>query len=179
MKVSTVEPQETRNMKMDATEEKIVKIEAKYCKLLHAKNGEKLRRIQCMFDRVEIIPSYSYDEDTDILRIFGEKQDIDAAVQYLVKYRDYLMNICSIKVCVGKVFHKDLIGEGGAHIRPLEQLTSTQINVPDAASDLKNVEIIGTQANVEKARDYILKYQRQLVANFAKNLYLRNRKSVH
>lgn len=51
IKVSTFEVQER---KMDAIQEKKLKIEPKYSsKELHAKNAEKLRQIQTMFDRVE------------------------------------------------------------------------------------------------------------------------------
>ena len=121
----------------------------------------------CFFQsnvQVQLIFPIPSDEKQNVLKIRGHMQDVNDAYEYLEKFHDQLLETSySIKVSVCKIFHKNLIGKGGAHINRLRQETSTRIHVPNMKSDSKLLEITGSKPNVEKARDLILKFQQEQI----------------
>lgn len=101
------------------------------------------------------------------MKIRGPKQDVDAAFNHLQKlHKELLESSYSIKVPIYKEYHKNVIGKGGANIRKIREETSTRIDLPPEGSDSDMIVISGRKADVEKAKDCILKIQNELVRQF-------------
>lgn len=150
--------------KMENEREKDIVIEHRFHKNIIGAKGEKIREIREMFNQVQIVfPDSS--EKSDIVKIRGPKQDVDAAFKHLQKlYKELVESSYSVKVPIFKEFHKNVIGKGGSTIRKIREETSTRIDLPPEGSDSDMIVITGRKPDVEKARDRILKIQSELVS---------------
>lgn len=150
--------------KMENEREKDIIIEHRFHKNIIGAKGEKIREIREMFNQVQIVfPDSS--EKSDVVKIRGPKQDVDAAYKHLQKlYKELLESSHSAKVPIFKEFHKNIIGKGGSTIRKIREETSTRIDLPPEGSDSDMIVITGRKSDVEKARDRILKIQSELVS---------------
>ncbi|XP_057372624.1 vigilin-like [Daphnia carinata] len=156
--------------KMENEREKDILIEHRFHKNIIGAKGEKIREIRDMFHQVQVtFPDSS--EKSDVVKIRGPKQDVDATYKYLQKlYKELLESSYSVKVPIYKEFHKNVIGKGGANIRKIREETSTRIDLPPEGSDSDMIVITGRKEDVEKARDRILKIQSELVSIIAEDV---------
>merc|ERR1712136_413782 len=150
--------------KMENEREKDIIIEHRFHKNIIGAKGEKIREIREKCNQVQVtFPDSS--EKSDVVKIRGPKQDVDAAYKHLQKlYKELLETSYSVKVPIYKEFHKNVIGKGGANIRKIREETSTRIDLPPEGSDSDMIVITGRKEDVEKARDRILKIQSELVS---------------
>lgn len=150
--------------KLENEKEKDILIEHRFHKNIIGAKGEKIREIRDMFNQVQVtFPESS--EKSDVVKIRGPKQDVDAAYKHLAKiYKELQETSYSVKVPIYKEFHKNVIGKGGANIRKIREETSTRIDLPPEGSESDMIVITGRKEDVEKARDRILKIQSELVS---------------
>merc|ERR1712136_239742 len=150
--------------KMENEREKDIIIEHRFHKNIIGAKGEKIREIREKCNQVQVtFPDSS--EKSDVVKIRGPKQDVDAAYKHLQKlYKELLETSYSVKVPIYKEFHKNVIGKGGANIRKIREETSTRIDLPPEGPDSDMIVITGRKEDVEKARDRILKIQSELVS---------------
>jgi len=158
--------------KMENERERDIIIEQRFHKNIIGAKGEKIREIRDMFHQVQItFPDSS--KESDVVKIRGPKQDVDAAFNHLQKlHKELLESSYSIKVPIYKEYHKNVIGKGGASIRKIREETSTRIDLPPEGSDSDMIVISGRKADVEKAKDCILKIQNELVVIVSEELQI-------
>jgi len=161
--------------KMENEREKDIIIEHRFHKNIIGAKGEKIREIREKCNQVQVtFPDSS--EKSDVVKIRGPKQDVDAAYKHLQQlYKELLETSYSVKVPIYKEFHKNVIGKGGANIRKIREETSTRIDLPPEGSDSDMIVITGRKENVEKARDRILKIQSELVSVISEDVEIPSR----
>ncbi|CAD7077490.1 unnamed protein product [Hermetia illucens] len=132
-----------------------------YRQIIGAK-GEKIREIKDRYRQVQItIPSQN--ENVDIVKLRGPKEDVDKCHKDLMKLvKEIQESSHRIEVPIFKQFHKFIIGKGGARIKKIRDETQTKIDLPAEGDTNEVIVITGKKENVLEARDRIQKIQDEL-----------------
>lgn len=123
------------------------------------KSGAKIKEIISRFHGMAInFPDRK--EDSDIVTLRGDKEDVEAAETFFKKHlKELELENYELDVIVYRQFHKNVIGKGGATVGAIMKETGTRVEIPDAKSDSDVITVVGREANCQRARDMILKIQ--------------------
>ncbi len=130
------------------------------------------------------------DDNSDIVKIKGQKDDVDACYKDLSKIvKEMNENSYVLEVPIYKQFHKCIIGRGGNNIRKvrtsefenvtnifwlrcnevsmfqIRDETGTTIDLPAEGDKNDTITITGRKEKVEEAKERILKIQNEMVSD--------------
>jgi len=147
--------------KMENEKERDIVIESRLHRNIIGTRGENIRVIREQFNQVQIsFPDAS--RKTDVVKIRGPKEDVDACYKHLQKLVKELMeNNFQIKVPVFKQVMKFVIGKAGVNINKIRDETSTRIEFVTNEQGTDDIIIIGRKENCEKAKLQIQKIQEE------------------
>lgn len=148
--------------KLENEKSKDVIIDRRLHRSIIGSKGEKIREIKDRYRQVTIvIPSPN--ENTDIVKLRGPKDEVDKCYKDLMKLvKEIQESSHIIEVPIFKQFHKFIIGKGGANIKKIRDETQTKIDLPDEGDTNEVILITGKKENVIEARDRIQKIQNEL-----------------
>ncbi|KAH8237222.1 hypothetical protein KR038_007294, partial [Drosophila bunnanda] len=148
--------------KLENEKSKDVIIDRRLHRSIIGAKGEKIREVKDRYRQVTItIPTPQ--ENTDIVKLRGPKEDVDKCHKDLLKLvKEIQESSHIIEVPIFKQFHKFVIGKGGANIKKIRDETQTKIDLP-AEGDTNDVIVItGKKENVLEAKERIQKIQNEL-----------------
>lgn len=148
--------------KLENEKEKDAIIDHRLFKKLIGTKGEKIRDIREKYKNVQIkFPNAN--ESSDIVKIRGKKEEVDACYKHLMKVVKELQETSYVlEVPIFKKLHKYVIGKGGANIKKIREDTHTNIDLPAETTDSDVIVITGKKENVHEARAMILKIESEL-----------------
>lgn len=148
--------------KLENEKEKDAIIDHRLFKKLIGAKGEKIRDIREKYKNVQIkFPNAN--ENSDIVKIRGKKEEVDACHKHLMKVVKELQETSYVlEVPIFKKLHKYVIGKGGANIKKIREETNTNIDLPAENTDSDVIVITGKKENVHEARTMILKIESEL-----------------
>jgi len=126
--------------------------------------GEKIREIRNQFNQVIInIPDPA--QKSDVVKLRGPKEDVDACAKFLQKMAKTLLeDNFQIKVPIFKQFLKFVIGRGGSNINKIIAETGVRIDVNNSNGEGTQDEILltGKKENCEKAQAKIKEIESEM-----------------
>lgn len=145
--------------KLENEKEKDVIIDHRLFKKLIGAKGDNIKEIRDKYKKVQIkFPNPN--ENSDIVKIRGRKEEVDACHTHLMKVVKELQESSYIlEVPIYKRLHKLVIGKGGANIKRIREETNTNIDLPAENVENDVILITGRRENVNEARDMILRIQ--------------------
>lgn len=148
--------------RLENEKEKDAIIDHRLFKKLIGAKGEKIRDIRERYKNVQIkFPNAN--ETSDIVKIRGKKEEVDACHKHLMKVVKELQETSYVlEVPIFKKLHKYVIGKGGANIKKIREDTHTNIDLPAESTDSDVIVITGKKENVHEAREMILKIESEL-----------------
>uniref|UniRef100_A0A1A9WWJ8 K Homology domain-containing protein n=1 Tax=Glossina brevipalpis TaxID=37001 RepID=A0A1A9WWJ8_9MUSC len=148
--------------KLENEKSKDVIIDRRLHRQIIGAKGEKIREIKDRYRQVTIaIPTPQ--ENTDIVKLRGPKEDVDRCHKDLMKLVKEIQESSHIvEVPIFKQFHKFVIGKGGANIKKIRDETQTKIDLPAEGDTNEVIVITGKKENVLDARERIQKIQNEL-----------------
>lgn len=148
--------------KLDNEKEKTLNVDRTVLRAVRNIRGESIRDIKERFAQVTILfPALN--DDSEIVRLRGPKDEVDKAAKYLVKFFEEVKESSFVmEVPIHKQFHKFIIGRGGVNIKKIRDETQTRIDLPAEGDNNDNIVITGKKANVLDARDRIEKIKNEL-----------------
>ncbi|XP_017472709.1 PREDICTED: vigilin isoform X2 [Rhagoletis zephyria] len=148
--------------KLENEKSKDVIIDRRLHRSIIGAKGEKIREIKDRYRQVTItIPSPQ--ENTDIVKLRGPKEDVDKCHKDLLKLvKEIQESSHIIEVPIFKQFHKFVIGKGGANIKKIRDETQTKIDLPAEGDTNEVIVITGKKENVLEAKERIQKIQNEL-----------------
>ncbi|KAI8038482.1 hypothetical protein M5D96_008380 [Drosophila gunungcola] len=116
--------------KLENEKSKDVIIDRRLHRSIIGAKGEKIREVKDRYRQVTItIPTPQ--ENTDIVKLRGPKEDVDKCHKDLLKLvKEIQESSHIIEVPIFKQFHKFVIGKGGANIKKIRDETQTKIDLP-------------------------------------------------
>lgn len=147
--------------KMQNEKEREITIESRLHRNIIGTRGENIKVIREQFNQVQIsFPDAS--RKTDVVKIRGPKEDVDACYKHLQKLvKDLLENNFQIKVPVFKQVMKFVIGKAGVNINKIRDETNTRIEFVTNEQGTDDIIIVGRKENCEKAKQLIQKIQEE------------------
>lgn len=126
-------------------------IEHQFHRALIGQGGTKIAEIREKYPDV-VIKFPNAEQKNDVVQLRGPRDQL-ANVEKLLKkaYTDLKDTSYEEKVRIGKAYHKDIIGRKGQNIGRIREETNTRIIMPDSASPLDVITVIGRQKDVQKA----------------------------
>lgn len=148
--------------KLENEKSKDVIIDRRLHRSIIGAKGEKIREIKDRYRQVTItIPTPQ--ENTDIVKLRGPKEDVDKCHKDLLKLvKEIQESSHMIEVPIFKQFHKFVIGKGGANIKKIRDETQTKIDLPAEGDTNDLIIITGKKENVLEAKERIQKIQNEL-----------------
>ncbi|XP_030368983.1 vigilin [Scaptodrosophila lebanonensis] len=148
--------------KLENEKSKDVIIDRRLHRSIIGAKGEKIREIKDRYRQVTItIPTPQ--ENTDIVKLRGPKEDVDKCHKDLLKLvKEIQESSHIIEVPIFKQFHKFVIGKGGANIKKIRDETQTKIDLPAEGDTNEVIVITGKKENVLEAKERIQKIQNEL-----------------
>lgn len=148
--------------KLENEKSKDVIIDRRLHRQIIGAKGEKIREIKDRYRQVMIvIPTPQ--ENTDIVKLRGPKEDVDKCHKDLLKLVKEIQESSHIvEVPIFKQFHKFVIGKGGANIKKIRDETQTKIDLPAEGDTNEVIVITGKKENVLEAKERIQKIQNEL-----------------
>ncbi|XP_068144217.1 LOW QUALITY PROTEIN: vigilin [Drosophila tropicalis] len=148
--------------KLENEKSKDVIIDRRLHRSIIGAKGEKIREVKERYRQVTItIPTPQ--ENTDIVKLRGPKEDVDKCHKDLLKLvKEIQESSHIIEVPIFKQFHKFVIGKGGANIKKIRDETQTKIDLPAEGDTNEVIVITGKKENVLEAKDRIQKIQNEL-----------------
>lgn len=148
--------------KLASEKERDAIIDHRLFKKLIGTKGEKIREIREKYKNVQIkFPNAN--ETSDIVKIRGKKEEVDACYKHLMKVVKELQETSYVEeVPIFKKLHKYVIGKGGANIKKIREDTHTNIDLPAESTESDVIVITGKKENVLEARKMILKIESEL-----------------
>ncbi|XP_075165976.1 satellite-binding protein 1 Dp1 [Haematobia irritans] len=148
--------------KLENEKTKDVIIDRRLHRQIIGTKGEKIREIKDRFRNVLIvIPTPQ--ENTDIVKLRGPKEEVDKCHQDLLKLVKEIKESSHIEsVPIFKQFHRFVIGKGGANIKKIRDETQTKIDLPAEGDTNEVIVITGKEENVLEAKERIQKIQNEL-----------------
>lgn len=148
--------------RLENEKEKDAIIDHRLFKKLIGAKGEKIRDIREKYANVQIkFPNAN--ESSDIVKIRGKKEEVDACYKHLMRVVKELQETSFVlEVPIFKKLHKYVIGKGGANIKKIREDTHTNIDLPAETTDSDVIVITGKKENVYEARTMILKIESEL-----------------
>lgn len=114
------------------------------------KGGASIQKIKGEFDVQIDIPNP--DDDTQLIRITGKKENVEKCKQRLRKIESEQANIVEESVQISQKLHSQLIGKKGAQINELRAKYSVMIQFPDKGDKSDAVMIRGSEDQVKGAK---------------------------
>ncbi|XP_017078252.1 vigilin [Drosophila eugracilis] len=148
--------------KLENEKSKDVIIDRRLHRSIIGAKGEKIREVKDRYRQVTImIPTPQ--ENTDIVKLRGPKEDVDKCHKDLLKLvKEIQESSHIIEVPIFKQFHKFVIGKGGANIKKIRDETQTKIDLPAEGDTNEVIVITGKKENVLEAKERIQKIQNEL-----------------
>lgn len=148
--------------KLENEKSKDVIIDRRLHRSIIGAKGEKIREIKDRYRQVTItIPTPQ--ENTDIVKLRGPKEDVDKCHKDLLKMvKEIQESSYIIEVPIFKQVHKFVIGKGGANIKKIRDETQTKIDLPAEGDTNEVIVITGRKENVLEAKERIQKIQNEL-----------------
>lgn len=148
--------------KLENEKSKDVIIDRRLHRLIIGTKGETIRELKDRYRQVMIvIPTPQ--ENTDIVKLRGPKEDVDKCHKDLMKLVKEIQEASYIvEVPIFKQFHKFVIGKGGANIKKIRDETQTKIDLPAEGDTNEVIVITGKKENVLEAKERIQKIQNEL-----------------
>ncbi|XP_001361315.2 vigilin isoform X1 [Drosophila pseudoobscura] len=148
--------------KLENEKSKDVIIDRRLHRSIIGAKGEKIREVKDRYRQVTItIPTPQ--ENTDIVKLRGPKEDVDKCHKDLMKLvKEIQESSHIIEVPIFKQFHKFVIGKGGANIKKIRDETQTKIDLPAEGDTNEVIVITGKKENVLEAKERIQKIQNEL-----------------
>uniref|UniRef100_A0A2P2HWJ6 Vigilin n=1 Tax=Hirondellea gigas TaxID=1518452 RepID=A0A2P2HWJ6_9CRUS len=148
--------------KLENEKERELVIEHRLHRNIIGQRGERIREIKDQFNQVQIsLPDPG--QKSDLVKVRGPKEDVDACCKYLQKMVKELMETnYQIKVAIFKEFLKFIIGKSGANINKIRSETDTRIELSTNDQNNDEILIIGRKENCEKAKERIQQIQDEL-----------------
>ncbi|XP_037944630.1 vigilin-like [Teleopsis dalmanni] len=148
--------------KLENEKSKDVIIDRRLHRSIIGAKGERIREIKDRYRQVTItIPTPQ--ENTDIVKLRGPKEDVDKCHKDLLKLVKEIQDSSHIiEVPIFKQFHKFVIGKGGANIKKIRDETQTKIDLPAEGDKNEVIVITGKKENVLEAKERIQKIQNEL-----------------
>lgn len=148
--------------KLENEKSKDVIIDRRLHRQIIGTKGEKIRELKDRYRQVMIvIPTPQ--ENTDIVKLRGPKEDVDKCHKDLLKLvKEIQESTHIVKVPIFKQFHKFVIGKGGANIKKIRDETQTKIDLPAEGDTNEVIVITGKKENVLEAKERIQKIQDEL-----------------
>ncbi|XP_065366752.1 vigilin [Calliphora vicina] len=148
--------------KLENEKSKDVIIDRRLHRQIIGAKGEKIREVKDRYRQVMIvIPTPQ--ENTDIVKLRGPKEDVDKCHKDLLKLVKEIQESSHIvEVPIFKQFHKFVIGKGGANIKKIRDETQTKIDLPAEGDTNEVIVITGKKENVLEAKERIQKIQNEL-----------------
>ncbi|XP_033253814.1 vigilin-like [Drosophila miranda] len=148
--------------KLENEKSKDVIIDRRLHRSIIGAKGEKIREVKDRYRQVTItIPTPQ--ENTDIVKLRGPKEDVDKCHKDLMKLvKEIQESSHIIEVPIFKQFHKFVIGKGGANIKKIRDETQTKIDLPAEGETNEVIVITGKKENVLEAKERIQKIQNEL-----------------
>ncbi|EDV55082.1 vigilin [Drosophila erecta] len=148
--------------KLENEKSKDVIIDRRLHRSIIGAKGEKIREVKDRYRQVTItIPTPQ--ENTDIVKLRGPKEDVDKCHKDLLKLvKEIQESSHIIEVPIFKQFHKFIIGKGGANIKKIRDETQTKIDLPAEGDTNEVIVITGKKENVLEAKERIQKIQNEL-----------------
>lgn len=148
--------------KLENEKSKDVIIDRRLHRQIIGAKGEKIREIKDRYRQVMImIPTPQ--ENTDIVKLRGPKEDVDKCHKDLMKLvKEIQESSHLVEVPIFKQFHKFVIGKGGANIKKIRDETQTTIHLPASGDTNEVIGITGKKENVLEAKERIQKIQDEL-----------------
>ena len=146
---------------MENEKEREIKIEARLHRTIIGTRGENIKEIREKFNQVQIsFPEQG--QKSDIVRIRGPKEDVDACYKYLQKHVKELMESNhQVRVTIFKQFLKFIIGKSGGNINKIRLETDTRIDLVNE-DGVDEIIITGRKENCDNARDRIQAIQKEM-----------------
>ncbi|XP_015787332.1 vigilin [Tetranychus urticae] len=150
---------------------KEISIEQRLHRHFIGSKGEEIRRIRDMFNQVAInFPDPTSKSDKVIIR--GSKNDVEKCYKFLAQEtQNLLANNYRLEVPISNQFFKLFTLKEKVKIQQMSKDTNTRIDLPNNQSDAKQeikqsnlppIIISGKKDDVEKAKEIILKLQKEL-----------------
>lgn len=148
--------------KLENEKSKDVIIDRRLHRSIIGAKGEKIRELKDRYRQVTIvIPTPQ--ENTDIVKLRGPKEDVDRCHKDLMKLvKEIQESSFIIEVPIFKQVHKFVIGKGGANIKKIRDETQTKIDLPAEGDTNEVIVITGKKENVLEAKERIQKIQNEL-----------------
>lgn len=148
--------------KLENEKSKDVIIDRRLHRQIIGTKGEKIREVKDRYKQVTIvIPTPQ--ENTDIVKLRGPKEDVDKCHKDLLKLvKEIQESSYIVDVPIFKQFHKFVIGKGGANIKKIRDETQTKIDLPAEGDTNEVIVITGKKENVLEAKERIKKIQEEL-----------------
>lgn len=148
--------------KLENEKSKDVIVDRRLHRSIIGAKGETIREIKDRYRQVTItIPTPQ--ENTDIIKLRGPKEDVDKCHKDLMKLvKEIQESSHIIEVPIFKQFHKFVIGKGGANIKKIRDETQTKIDLPAEGDTNEVIVITGKKEKVLEAKERIQKIQNEL-----------------
>lgn len=118
--------------------------------------------VSCCHGTYLISGYYGTGQKSDIVKIRGPKEDVDACYKHLQKLsKELLEDSFQIKVPIFKQFIKFIVGKAGANINKIRTDTNTRIDMVTNDQGNDEIIIIGRKENCEKAKLRIQEIQEE------------------
>lgn len=155
---------EEKVKKYDQTVTKHLPVDKKHHRVLIGAGGSKLKELILeaggpteRFEQSRSLQFPKSESDGNLVKIEGTKEFVDkisAAIEKIIAERDSQITD-TIEVPIDQ--HRNFIGKGGDTKKAMEKELNVSLDIPRQDSGRTEFKIIGQPADVEKAKDHILK----------------------
>ncbi|XP_031553878.1 vigilin-like [Actinia tenebrosa] len=141
-----------------------ITVDQKFHPHIIGKNGANVMRIKTETGTSILIPSN--DVKSNVIRIEGSPQGVEAAKNEILIMAKKLENEKSRDIMIEHRFHRTIIGSKGDKIRELrDKYPEVQISFPDSSLKSDVVSLRGPREDVDKAFAYLKKLNAELIAS--------------
>lgn len=130
-----------------------VSIPKEHHKLILGKLGKKLLDLEQLTETKIQIPKQ--DENSDVIRITGTRDNIDRAVREIQLISQEANSRSMQKINVPKIYHPFIVGPFGQTVDEIQKAKNVRIIVPGPSVKKDEIAIIGEVKNVKEAYDMI------------------------